>query len=217
MSTQLHLWKKIIQRSPEWYQARRKVLTATDVPSILELSPYESRYDLFQRKRLERKQQHVSLVPTTNPALLWGEKHEELAKKFYDTLPLSSGKRVRHEVGLIHHETYPFLAASPDGVLEKVGEEKKAWLLEIKCPYKRRFQEEEKNIPLHIWVQVQIQLEVCNLPTCHLLQCWYGDAGKLLHRKLSTIQRNTDWFQRVALPEICSFWDFLDPGIIITL
>lgn len=204
----LHLWKKIIQRSPEWYQARRKVITATDVASILELSPYETKYDLFQRKQREKKQTDVPM--TNNPALLWGEKHEEYAKKLYDTLPLSVGKRVRHEVGLVHHKSYPFLAASPDGVLEKLEGEKKFWLLEIKCPYKRRFQEEEKTIPLYIWVQVQIQLEVCDLPMCHLLQCWYGESEKLLHRKLSTIQRNTEWFQKVALPEIRSFCEYLD-------
>lgn len=207
----LRQWKQLTQKSSEWYQARKKIITASEVSSILELSPYETKYDLFQRKIKQRLETEHIEEEETNPALEWGVKHEPMARNLYKEAPLAPTIHDIHEVGLIHHPTYSFLGASPDGVVE--GSDNKYWLLEIKCPYKRVFQEEEKTTPLYIWTQIQIQLEVCNLPFCHLLQCRYilGEKGnsRLVQKKLSTIVRNKEWFEKIALPEIQSFWDLL--------
>ena len=40
-------------------------------------------------------------------------------------------------------------------------------MLEIKCPPKRQFTDE---VPLHYWMQMQGQLEVCDLEECDFLQ-----------------------------------------------
>ena len=41
-------------------------------------------------------------------------------------------------------------------------------MLEIKCPPKRQFTNE---VPRHYWMQMQGQLEVCDLEECDFLEC----------------------------------------------
>lgn len=210
---ELQKWQSIQQRTPEWYCQRKKLLTASEIPAVLELSPYISKYDLFQKK-LEGLLSDVVPDEISNEAMEWGQIHEPLAKEYYGSMPLANGPRVVHEVGLIKHPTYSFIGASPDGLVQTIKKTNDWWLLEIKCPFKRDFHDQEKTIPLYIWVQIQIQLEVCDLPFCHLLQCKYDQRSKLERRKLSTIKRDTKWFNTIALPEIRDFWDLLKRATI---
>ena len=215
MYNTLKKWNTIKQKTPEWYEERNKVITATDVSSILEINPFISKYEILQNK--------IKKIPISNindnPATSWGEFHEPLAKEYYETMPLINGSRKIHEVGLINHSKYSWLAASPDGVVESIDNntsgEKKWWLLEIKCPYKREFKNKGHKTPFYIWVQIQIQLEVCDLPFCHLLQCKYisNDNNKAVsqldHRKITTILRDKEWFNKIALPNLIDFWNLI--------
>lgn len=129
-------------------------------------------------------------------------------------MPLFEGKRKVHEVGLVHHSKYKWLAASPDGIVESLESDSKNkwWMLEIKCPFKREFKNKGHKIPSYIWIQTQIQMEVCNLPFCHLLQCKYSkveDTSHLLNRRITTINRDENWFNNVALPKLLEFWDLM--------
>jgi len=217
-ASELSRWKSVEQRTPEWYQARNTLLTASDIPPILELSPFCTKYELFQKK-LEALCDPSSYeeISDESPSLKWGQEHEPLARSFYESMPLANGPRYVHEVGLVRHPSLSFLGASPDGVVQSKTENGEWWLLEIKCPYRRHFHVDDKTIPLYIWVQVQIQLEVCDIPFCHLFQCRYvknefGES-KLVNRKLSTIRRNKSWFQNTALPAIREFWCLLQRAI----
>ena len=73
-----------------------------------------------------------------------------------------------YEFGLIPHPKFTAFGASPDGICdtnsppEYIGR-----MLEIKCPPKRKF---TKNVPPHYWMQMQGQLEVCDLDECDFLQ-----------------------------------------------
>jgi putative phage-type endonuclease len=212
-------WNKIKQKTFEWYEERNKVITATNVSSILEINPYVSKYEVLQNK-IEK-----NTIGIMNPATSWGEFHEPLAKKYYETMPLINGSRKIHEVGLIHHPIYNWLAASPDGVVEclenNINSDKKWWLLEIKCPYNREFKNKGHKTPSYIWVQIQIQLEVCDLPFCHLLQCKYvsntnslfsdksSNTSQLEHKKITTILRDKEWFNNIALPKLIDFWNLI--------
>jgi putative phage-type endonuclease len=114
MYSNLKKWNTIKQKKKEWYDERNKVITATDVSSILEINPFKSKYEVFQQKR------NKTVNITENPATKWGELHEPLASKYYETLPLINGSKKIWEVGLIHHPIYKWLAASPDGVVESL-------------------------------------------------------------------------------------------------
>lgn len=213
---ELSVWKSVQQRSPEWYKQRRKILTASDIPAILELSPYCTKNELFKKKIITYNEPLDVLEP--NRSMIWGQEHEPLAKSFYEKMPLVNGRRRVHDVGLVVHSRYPYIGASPDGVVEGLDRSDRSdrsrwWLLEIKCPYKRHLHVNDRSIPLYIWVQIQIQLEVCDISFCHLFQCKYekiDGVSRLMRRKLTTVRRDKRWFQETALPVIKEFWCLLD-------
>jgi len=80
MHSKIQKWNTIKQKSNEWYNERNKVITATDVSSILEINPFKSKYEVFQQKR------NKTVNITENPATKWGGVHEPLALKYYKTL-----------------------------------------------------------------------------------------------------------------------------------
>ena len=92
-------------------------------------------------------------------AINWGIKYEPIAVKIYEKLK----KTKVNEIGLIEHPKIKWLGASPDGILN-CGK-----LLEIKCVWKRRLK--EKDVEPYIWIQIQIQLECCDLDVCDLFEC----------------------------------------------
>ena len=95
---------------------------------------------------------------TGNSATRWGQKYEEVACQVYE-------KRMNYHVdeyGLIPHGVIPFIGASPDGITPE------GIMLEIKCPPKREIKEEP---PHYYWIQMQLQLEVCDLEICDFEQC----------------------------------------------
>ena len=80
-----------------------------------------------------------------------------------------------NEFGLIQHEKYSFLGASPDGIC------KNGIMLEIKCPFTRKINKTGEIYnhicPAYYWVQVQQQLECCDLEECDFWQCDIGEYG----------------------------------------
>lgn len=170
-----------VQRTPEWYKQRQTRVTASEAASCLYkskavceeyvkqfgivgykfkesegLNPYESREDYIIKKC--DAYNGVNNFKD-NVFTLWGKKYEEVANRLYMQLK----NVVVHEFGLISHEEYEWLAASPDGITDD------GVMLEIKCPKSRKINTEM--IPLYYWVQVQIQLETCDLDECDFLEC----------------------------------------------
>ena len=80
--------------------------------------------------------QYQTLNPNI-PALRWGRKNEDKAISDYKTeMVQNHGDFEMHTVGLLISTKYPFLGATPDGVVSCscCG----SGLLEVKCPYKYR-------------------------------------------------------------------------------
>ena len=145
------------QRTPEWYEMRKNKLTASSFADALGKSHYRSRDEAILDKI-------VDTPFVANPITEWGVKYEEVATRFYEHLTGSS----IYEFGLIPHPDFPAFGASPDGICdvnsppEYIGR-----MLEIKCPPKRKF---TKSVPAHYMMQMQGQLEVCDLEECDFLQ-----------------------------------------------
>ena len=170
-----------IQRSDEWFLARKTKITASEAAACIPRTPetchsylnafkldfkdlkkkdtmddYTS-YTEFIKKKIESK-------PFSNKFTMWGQKYEPIAQKLYTFL---TGKDVE-EFGLLPHARYKWLGASPDGICPD------GTMLEIKCPFTRV---PSHLIPIGYWVQTQIQMEVCNLDTCDFLQCMFNEMS----------------------------------------
>ena len=145
------------QRSVEWYKMRENKLTASSIASALNKCHFTTRDELLLSK-LETKPYE------SNPITEWGVKYEDIAIAFYEEL---YNVKVL-DFGLIPHPTFEAFGASPDGICDDTGNnEYVSRMVEIKCPPKRKF---TKTVPPHYSMQVQGQLEVCDLDECDFFQ-----------------------------------------------
>ena len=141
----------ITQRTPEWYDARQTMVTASDIAQALGCAKFGSQKQFFQKKCGAPEEQ--SAFNAQLPPLKWGIMYEPVAAAVYTA---RTGARL-HEFGLLCHPTVPHLGASPDGVTDA------GVMVEIKCPWRRKITGE---VPLQYYYQMQGQLEVCGLDEC---------------------------------------------------
>lgn len=181
------------QRTQEWYDIRRTLLTASDVAGALDIKPYASyrgspRADLLQKK-LENK-------PFSNIFTAHGQKYEDEAR---DMMASVLGETVL-DFGLLVHPGLPWLAASPDGITT-TGK-----CVEIKCPLRRAI--EPGVIPHHYMPQVQVQMAVCDLDSTLFVQ--YRPAHMNPDNRpfldITVVERDRGWFD-AHVPAMKAFYD----------
>lgn len=104
-------------RNPLWIERRRNLLTASNFGAVCKLRKTTNPIKLVKS----------ILEPTFtgSVATRWGCDHEDIAKKAFESL---YHLKVNN-CGLFLSEDYPFLGASPDGVISNDS------IIEIKCPY----------------------------------------------------------------------------------
>lgn len=190
----------ITQRTPEWYEARHKLVTASDIAQALDKSKFGNQTDFFVKKvapvarasdEVPDKDTGAPLVtPESIPPLKWGTMYEDVAVLIYTT----RNKMKLYEFGLLCHPNLP-LGASPDGITET------GVMLEIKCPFRRKIDGE---VPLQYYYQIMGQLEVCGLEHCDFLEC-----------KLSEYPDEEEFWQDVLVDEGCDAATLRDdaPGL----
>ena len=169
------------QRTPEWFAARHTRVTASEAASCLfkskrtceeyvkafdikafkykdteGLNHYETREDYIIKKCAAFYGENVF---KDSIYTLWGKKYEEVANRLYCQL----NNTTVIEFGLLLHPRLKWLAASPDGITPN------GVMLEIKCPKSRKI--DETQVPIHYWVQTQIQLESTDLDFCDFFEC----------------------------------------------
>lgn len=91
--------------SPEWVEARRQLITATDIPVILGLSPWSSEADLADEKR------GIVEPPEATTRMRLGSFLEPFIAALYTE---RTGIKVRRWKNLAVHPDIPWAAASPD-------------------------------------------------------------------------------------------------------
>jgi putative phage-type endonuclease len=146
--------------SPEWHAARAHGLGGSEIPAVLGLSPFESRYSLWHRK--------AGLIGPVaeSPEMEWGTRLEEpVADKFRDS---------HTDLHVIKPGTYrnvdrPWQIANPDGLIwhVKLGvSEDPIGLLEVKTsPFGDKWGDAETDeIPVHVRAQVLWYLDTFGLP-----------------------------------------------------
>lgn len=145
------------QRSDEWYAMRKDKLTASSLAGAIGKCHFSTREELLLGKIEDQPYE-------ANPITEWGVKYEDVAIAFYEEM---YNTKVR-DFGMIPHPTFEAFGASPDGICDDTGnDEYVGRMVEIKCPPKRKF---TKTVPPHYLMQVQGQLEVCDLDECDFFQ-----------------------------------------------
>ena len=140
------------QLSDAWFAIRKKMLTASDIGSILGLNKYSSANAIIKKKL------GVGAVFKGNAMTFHGQRYEDIACKAWEN---RYSKTVR-EYGLIQHRELEILGASPDGISTD------GIMLEIKVPSQRKI---NGIIPTYYYSQMQAQLQVCDLDRCDFFEC----------------------------------------------
>ena len=155
-----------VQRTPEWYQFRWNLITASNAWKAFESQATINQliYEKCQPlKELTCSDDEPSKMVNTNTPLHWGQKYEPLSVQIYEKLY----KTTVDDFGCIRHPNYHFLGASPDGINVDLISDRFGRMLEIKNVVSR----EITGIPKkEYWVQTQLQMEVCDLDECDFLE-----------------------------------------------
>lgn len=170
--------KQYAQRTQEWFDVRKNLITASSAASCLTRNlktceSYVKEYsleDIFDyndkccNPYSTKKQYFLDKTGhggsfKGNTATYWGQKYEPVVTDLYSK---NTNKEVM-EFGLILHDSpdLHFLGASPDGITPD------GVMIEIKCPFRRKITGVP---PLYYWIQVQLQLEVCDLDFCDFVE-----------------------------------------------
>jgi putative phage-type endonuclease len=175
------------QRTDEWYNLRNQIMTASNIHKIF---GSQAQYNSFICEKcapvVKQETQHIN----TNDTRHWGQKYEKLTLLIYESM---YNVRVG-EFGCIRHPQYEYIGASPDGIV--TGDDPLhphyGRMVEIKNIVNR----EITGDPLEAyWVQMQIQMEVCDLDVCNFIEtrfkeCETADEWKLINKKKGVVVSN---------------------------
>ena len=145
------------QRTEEWYQFRNEHITASNAWKALGTQSTQNQL-IFEKCQPINREKFTSLNETP---MSWGHKYEPLTARLYE----QRNNTQISDFGCIPHPTYPFLAASPDGIVTGINNYGR--MIEIKNVVSR----EISGIPKKdYYIQMQIQMEVCDLDECDFIE-----------------------------------------------
>ena len=153
------------QRSEEWYHVRHNLFSASNIYKLFGSG------SLFNSLIYDKCKPVVHLHSgginndTRNP-MNWGIKYEPLSIMVYEQ---KYGTKVKDDYGCIPHPKAEYhIGASPDAInIDPNNTFKYGTLVEVKNIVNRDIE----GIPsTAYWVQMQMQMEVCDLPCCDFLE-----------------------------------------------
>jgi len=150
------------QRTPDWYKHRYNMLTASNVYQALGSEAQKNRLIFEKCKPLDTSIVESKWI-STDGSLHWGVKYEPLTVLMYEKM---TGAKIGN-FGCIQHSDYPFLGASPDGIVINPESPLYGRLVEIKNIYNR----DMDGVPSEAyWVQMQLQMHCCDLEACDFVE-----------------------------------------------
>lgn len=155
------------QKTTEWYELRHNILTASNVWKVFS-SPAQYNSLIYEKCRPHVNEDYLSGMgwkhPTSTNAMHWGVRYEPISVALYSAF----NQTTVGEFGCILHSSIPHLAASPDGInVDRNNTKLFGRMIEVKNIVNR----EITGVPLeHYWIQMQIQMEVCDLDECDFIE-----------------------------------------------
>lgn len=148
------------QRTEEWFKLRHNYLTASNIWKAF--STEGARNQLIYSKCIPVDTTKYDAFNLESP-LHWGQKYESVSLEWYER----EYKTKVSAFGCIPHPTIEFLAASPDGINTDATNDRYGRMVEVKNIVNRDI----TGIPkTEYWIQMQMQMEVCNLDECDFLE-----------------------------------------------
>ena len=158
---ELRLKPQPTQRTNEWYILRHNLITASNAYKAFENQTIKNQL-IFEKCQPLKSAEDTSSFVNVNTPLHWGQKYEAVSVMIYEFLY----KTKIEDFGCIQHESYKFIGASPDGInVDKT--DRFGRMLEIKNIVNREIDGIPKK---EYWVQMQLQMEVCDLDECDFLE-----------------------------------------------
>jgi putative phage-type endonuclease len=175
------------QRTKEWYEFRHNLITASNAYKAFENQTTQNQLiyekcqplnqDLYvdgddleynedneENEDIKKiKEIKEVVMVNTNTTLHWRQKYEPLSVKYYEHVYETKIE----DFGCIQHDTYLFLGASPDGINVDPETTRYGRMLEIKNIVNREIDGIPKK---EYWIQMQLQMEVCDLDECDFLE-----------------------------------------------
>jgi putative phage-type endonuclease len=147
------------QRTMEWYEYRYGLLTASNIWKAF--SSQANRNSLIYEKC--KPFDPLSSNKIKGGSLTWGNVFEPLSIKIYEEKYNTNIE----DYGCIQHPKYKYIGASPDGININPDSNKFGRMLEVKNIYNREINGIPKD---EYWIQMQMQLETCDLEICDFLE-----------------------------------------------
>ena len=172
-----------VQRTPEWYKTRHNLITASNAYKAFENQNVKNQ--LIYEKCLPLVTNHStssSHQVNINTTLHWGQKYEPLSVLLYEYLYETKVD----DFGCIPHDKYKFIGASPDGINVDPASPRYGRMLEIKNIVNREIDGIPKK---EYWVQMQMQMETCDLPECDFLETKFEEFATIEEYHLETEKR----------------------------
>jgi hypothetical protein len=189
------------QRTNEWYEFRNNLLTASNAYKAFEservvnsliyekclprtvvedkLLETQETNEIKETQETKEIQENTKTMEITenkkftkmvnvDTTLHWGQKFEPVSVMYYECLYHTKVD----DFGCIQHSKYSFLGASPDGINVDKSSDRYGRMLEIKNIVNR----EINGIPKkEYWIQMQLQMETCDLDECDFLETQFKE------------------------------------------
>jgi putative phage-type endonuclease len=165
IANKLHIKQLPPQKTPEWYQSRFNMITASNFWKAIGTESQQNSLIVEKCQPFEQFKEdcarHGNL--SSNNPMSWGTKYEAITARIYE---IRNNTKLG-EYGCIVHPEWPFVGASPDGINVDPDSATYGRMVEIKNIVNR----EITGIPLeHYWIQMQVQMEVCDLDECDFVE-----------------------------------------------
>jgi putative phage-type endonuclease len=184
---------EIEQNTPEWFSWRKKNITATMAPILMEVSPWSDPRQLFLKI--------VGLLPETekNAAMARGLELEPVVRDLFN-----EAYNVKTRAVVMISDEHPGIGASLDG-----WDEETKTLVEIKCPGAVDHRTAVKGyVPRHYYPQLSHQMIVANVEKCFYVSYRPGDVKEFV---VIEVLRDRD-YDKLLLDKIRDFQRRIETG-----
>ena len=153
------------QRTDDWYKFRHNLITASNAYKAFESQCTINQliYEKCQPLKSSESDKNTNTMVNVNTPFHWGQKYEPVSVMLYEYLYNTKVD----DFGCIKHDKFDFLGASPDGINIDTDSTRFGRMLEIKNIVNREINGVPKK---EYWIQMQLQMEVCDLDECDFLE-----------------------------------------------